>query len=206
MIQTVTKSYHDYVIKDGQFIGDFENMYKNCEDPWTQATQPNKYARNAGIWHLKNFGINSVLECGSGLGYYAKWIHEETGIVPTSVDISVEAIKRAEQLFPELNFEVTDITQTLARYANHDCILFAEIIWYILPNLNDLFEVMRTHFKGKHLMVIQVFYKGSQKYGTEYFTSLKEFQEYVPFEVVASCEATRAEDNTIETATLFKID
>jgi hypothetical protein len=31
------KSYHDYIIKDGQFIGEFEKMYKHCEDPWMQS-------------------------------------------------------------------------------------------------------------------------------------------------------------------------
>lgn len=71
--KTTQKSYHDYVIKDGEFIGDFENMYRNCEDPWMQSKQPNKYSRLAGIEHLKSFEIKSVLECGSGLGYYADW-------------------------------------------------------------------------------------------------------------------------------------
>ena len=26
--------YLDYVIKDGKFIGQFEEMYKNVSDPW----------------------------------------------------------------------------------------------------------------------------------------------------------------------------
>lgn len=68
------KSYHDYVIKDGKFIGDFEGMYENCNDPWNQSTQPGKYSRISGIYHLLNFNIKSVVECGYGLGYYADWI------------------------------------------------------------------------------------------------------------------------------------
>jgi SAM-dependent methyltransferase len=200
------KSYHDYVIKDGQFIGDFENMYRDCEDPWMQTSQPNKYSRSAGIWHLKNFGIQSVLECGCGLGYYADWIRKETGIIPKSVDISEEAVKKAKSLFPDLDFEVADITKELSKYKDYECILFAEIIWYILPNLDALFEVMERDFKGKYLMVVQVFYKGTQKYGTEYFTSISEFVDYVPFKLVASCEATLESDSTIETSTLFRIE
>jgi len=199
------KSYHDYVIKDGKFVGDFENLYKDCEDPWSQATQPNKYARSAGIYHMQNFGIKSVLECGCGLGYYADWIYKETGIVPKSIDLSEEAIKRAKDLFPTLDFSVSDITKDLPLYKEYDCILLAEIIWYILPHLNNLFETMKRQFKGKYLIVLQVFYKGTQRYGTEYFTSLKEFIEYVPFELVGSCEATLHDDTTIETATIFKI-
>jgi len=26
--------YHDYVFKDGKFIGAFEEMYLNVDDPW----------------------------------------------------------------------------------------------------------------------------------------------------------------------------
>ena len=31
-----SNDYHKYVIKDGKFIGDFETMHQNCEDPWFQ--------------------------------------------------------------------------------------------------------------------------------------------------------------------------
>lgn len=31
--------YHQYWIKDGRFIGDFETMYANCEMPWHQDEQ-----------------------------------------------------------------------------------------------------------------------------------------------------------------------
>jgi hypothetical protein len=50
-----------------------------------------------------------------------------------------------------------------------------------------------------------VFYKGTQKYGTEYFTNLNEFINYVPFTLFAKCEATTIKDSTIETSVIFKI-
>jgi SAM-dependent methyltransferase len=199
------ETYHDYVIKDGQFVGKFEEMYRKFDDPWSQSKQPNKYSRSAGIIHLKNFQIQSVLECGCGLGYYADWIYQETGIVPQSVDISAEAIEKAKSLFPHLNFAVADITRDLANYKSVDCVLFAEIVWYILPELPAIFKVLSEYFKGKYLIVNQVFYKGSQKYGTDYFTNLSEFIQYVPFELLGQCEATTQQDTTIETSTIFKI-
>ena len=30
------KDYHDYVIKDGRFVGQFDQMYKDCENPWPE--------------------------------------------------------------------------------------------------------------------------------------------------------------------------
>jgi SAM-dependent methyltransferase len=200
------ESYHDYVIKDGKFIGSFNEMYSEFDDPWMQSKQPNPYSRSAGIWHLKNFGIDSVLECGCGLGYYSNWIHKDTGIIPTAVDLSPQAVHKARVLFPHLRFEVADVTKELAKYKGHSCVLFAELIWYVLPDLKAIFDVLKRDFSGKYFLVNQVFYKGTQKYGTEYFTNLNEFIAYVPFTVVAKCEATTINDSTIETSTLFKIE
>jgi SAM-dependent methyltransferase len=199
------ETYHDYVIKDGKFIGKFDEMYNKFDDPWTQMHQPNKYSRMSGILHIKNFEITSVLECGCGLGYYADWINKETQIIPKSIDISPVAIEKAKMLFPKLDFEVGNIVTDLEKYKTYDCILFAELIWYILPDLKNIFNVLEAEFKGKYLLVNQVFYKGTQKYGTEYFTNLDEFIKYVPFTLVAKCEATTIKDSTIETSVIFKI-
>ena len=199
------ETYHDYVIKDGKFIGKFDEMYEKFIDPWTQSTQPNRYSRMAGIIHLKKFGIRSVIECGCGLGYYADWIFRETGIVPKSLDISPVAIEKARSLFPRLDFEVADIGERLHEFKSYDCVMLSEIVWYILPQLQGIFGILEKHFKGKFLIVNQVFYKGSQKYGTEYFTTPDEFIRYVPFELMGRCEATTVEDTTIETSTIFRI-
>lgn len=199
------KTYHDYVIKDGQFIGKFDEMYREFEDPWMQKNQPNKYARMAGIYHLKNFGITSVVEWGCGLGYYADWIYKDTGIIAKSLDISPAAIEKAKTLFPNLDFEVAEIGSDFEKYTNYDCILFAEIVWYILPQLKPIIAHLKTHCQGKYLLVNQVFYKGTQKYGTDYFTNLEEFIAYMQLTPVAQCQATTINDSTIETSVLFKI-
>ncbi len=199
------KTYHDYVIKNGKFIGKFDEMYAECKDPWMQSTQPNKYSRMAGMIHIKNFGVQSILECGCGLGYYTNWIKQEVNIVPKSIDISPVAIEKAKILFPDLDFEVADISTDLKRYLDYECIILSEIIWYILPDLKNILQTMQDDFRGKHLIVNQVFYKGTQKYGTEYFTNLSEFIEYVPFSLLGKCEATTINDNTIETSTIFEI-
>lgn len=199
------ETYHDYVIKDGQFIGRFEDMYRQFDNPWMQDRQPNPYSRQAGILHLQRFGIRSVLECGCGLGFYSDWIHRQTGIVPVGIDISPTAVEKAQQQFPHLDFRV-DTVENLRQYRDCEAILFAEITWYLLPQLPALFEEMRQHFAGKYFLHNLVFYKGTQRYGTEYFTSLREFIDYVPFPLLAYCEASTAEDSTIETSCIFRIE
>lgn len=200
------ETYHDYVIKDGEFIGEFEKMYQRFDDPWMQSSQPNKYARMAGIVHLKNFPIRSVLECGCGLGYYANWIHQDTGIIPQSVDLSETAIDKARALFPHLNFDVADITSDLMSYRGTDCVLLSEIIWYILPDLDSILQTLGNEFAGRYLLVNQVFYKGTQQYGTDYFTTPAEFIDYVPFQLVGYCEATTERDTTVESSIIFRIE
>lgn len=159
----------------------------------------------AGIYHLKNFGISSVVEWGCGLGYYADWIHRDTGIVCKSLDVAPAAIEKAKPLFPHLDFEVAGIGADFEKYTDYDCILFAEIVWYILPQLRQIVQQLQTHCRGKYLLVNQVFYKGTQKYGTEYFTNVDEFIAYMQLTPVAQCQATTVNDSTIETSVLFKI-
>lgn len=200
-----SENYHDYVIKDGKFVGEFEQMYRDCEDPWTQSTQPNKYSRMACFLHIKQFKIKSVLECGSGLGYYSDWLRKETGVNSKGLDVSETSVKRAKELFPDLDFEQADISKDLHKYTDHEAVLFSEIMWYILDDLDVIIADLKKHFSGKYLLINQVFYKGSQRYGTEYFTNVEELKKYFQFEVLAECSATRSEDSTIETSVLFRI-
>ena len=201
----MASDYHDYVIRDGQFIGAFEEMYRNVADPWHQSSQPNPYSRMAGILHIQRTGARSVLECGSGLGYFADQVHRATGIVPQGIDVSPTAVEKARTNFPHLRFEVSRVPDDLPKYAGADLVLFAELVWYILPELERTVQLLRQHFQGGYLVVDQVFYKGSQRYGTEYFRDLEGFQRFMGLPVVASCHATAADEPTIETSTLFRI-
>ncbi len=199
------KQYHDYVIKDGEFIGEFEAMYRDCRDPWMQSKQPNRDARAAGINFLQKQNCKSILEAGCGLGYYAEWINKETGIVPISVDLSPTAIKKAQSLFPNLNFKVADISSELEKYKAVDCVLLSEIMWYILDDLDQILSDLNKHFKGKYLVINQVFYKGTQKYGTDYFTNLDELIAYIPFKLIEKMATTKEAETTIETSSLYLI-
>ncbi len=48
--------YHKYVINDGKFVGDFENMYKDCDDPWNQSVEvKSSYSRWDTVRTIQNF-------------------------------------------------------------------------------------------------------------------------------------------------------
>ncbi len=181
------ESYHDYAIKDGKLIGKYDEMYQKFEDPWVQSTQPNRYSRTIAIMNIKRFGIKNIIEYGCGLGYYAEWIYKETGVIPKSIDISPTAILRAKEKFPNLNFEVGNILDMhlLKNKDQVDCILLADIMWYILDDLKNINQKLLKNFRGKYLINNFVTYRdGVQKYGREFFTSTKEFIHYMPFKLV----------------------
>jgi SAM-dependent methyltransferase len=200
-------SYHDLVIKDGRFIGKFEEMYQLFDQPWMQDQQPNPYSRASGIIHMQRFGIRSVVEVGCGLGYYADRIHKATGARYVGFDVAPTAVTKAKANFPNLDFRVDEV-KNLAAYKDFapDAILFAEVTWYVLDQLDALFELMLEHFPGKYFIHNLVFYKGTQRYGTDHFTNLQEFMARVPFVPIGHMEATTVEDSTIETSAIFRIE
>ncbi len=199
------KTYHDYVIKDGQFIGQFEEMYREVDDPWHQSQQPNPYSRMAAALHLRRLGARRVLECGCGLGYYTDFLTRQAGVEILGIDTSATAIAKARQLFPAYRFEVGRVQELEQWGTDFDAILFAEITWYILPDLHEIIEKLRQHFAGKPLVHNLVFYKGTQRYGTDYFTNLRQLIDWMPFPCIAWCEATTESDSTIETSAVFRI-
>lgn len=187
--------YHEYVIKSGNFIGQFEEMYKDCNDPWQQSKVANSVSRDFSIQQINKLDAKSIVEFGCGLGYFTNSLKKKTKANVLGVDVSPTAIGKAKHLFPYLNFKIDEV-KNIKDY-NSDVILFSEIVWYILPDLKEILGQM----KGKYFINNLVFYpNGEQKYGNQYFTSLKEFINYVPFELVVS-----AEFSTGETSSVFKI-
>jgi 2-polyprenyl-3-methyl-5-hydroxy-6-metoxy-1,4-benzoquinol methylase len=94
----------DYIIKDGQFIGKFEKLYQNCEEPWNQVDgeifRTDKYA----ILNLiAKYNCKNVMEIGCGLGSFTQRIFD-LGVNVTGIDVSQTAIKKAKEKHPGINF------------------------------------------------------------------------------------------------------
>jgi len=77
--------YQDYVIKDGKFVGEFEEMYRDYEDPWEQTTREEWASEKAVALNLiQKLKANKVIELGCGLGHYTNKI---SGICADYLDI-----------------------------------------------------------------------------------------------------------------------
>ncbi len=206
MVDLVSEKYQDFVIKNGQFIGKFEEMYEKFPDPWHQSLGAESIPRYLTMLNIKKFAIASAVEFGCGHGFLANLIASNTACKVTGIDISPKAIAAARQKFPAIRFEAGDV-QDIVKYKDNDAIIFAEITWYILPMLNKIFGQMLEHFPGKLFLHNLVFYKNdTQKYGREFFTTPDQFFEFCPFQLIEKTVVTPTDpDATLETHSIFRI-
>lgn len=177
-------SYQDYVIKKGQFIGKFEEMYQHFDDPWHQAKNEIFASEKAVAINLLKklrslFKGNKVLDIGCGLGHFSEAIFRE-GFDLTAVDISPTAIKKAQASFPYIDFRVARADDyALFNKIKPDYIVMAETTWYILDRLDDFIHFLKTDMKDTFLLHLLTTYpEGRQQYGKEKFTNLQEIRQY----------------------------
>jgi SAM-dependent methyltransferase len=200
--------YQDFVIKDGTFVGMFEEMYQKFDDPWIQSEIDHSVSRQMSVLNLQRYKISSVIEYGCGLGYFSQMIQKSTNAKVIGVDISETAISKARSMFPNIDFRVGDVND-VAQLAGEkiDCILFAEITWYVLPQLKEFFNCILENFSGKYFFHNLVFYQNSvQQYGVEYFKNLEQFIDFCPLKLLETTVRTpRDVTATIETHSVFEI-
>ena len=187
----MTERYQDYVIKGGQFVGKFEEMYQKFDDPWEQKAAAVSYVRHSTLFTLEYLQAKKVLEIGCGLGYFSHYIHEHLPYLQlTGMDISSTAVQKAKAKFPELSFVEGDVMREIPPCPRgggicYDTLLLSEIMWYILEGIDAVLANIRES-GAKYLIVNQTFYKGGQKYGTDFFTTPEEMTKFLPFKLLVS--------------------
>lgn len=170
----------DYIIKDGQFIGEFEKLYQNCEEPWNQVDGELFRTDKSAILNLiTKYNCRNVIEIGCGLGSFTQRIFD-LGIDVTGIDVSPTAIKKAKEKHPGINFLVGDILDFfLYERINPDCIVMAEVTWYVLDKLDIFMDYLKRGKERKLLIhTLTTYPPGVQKYGIEKFTCLDEILKY----------------------------
>ncbi len=200
--------YQDYVIRDGKFIGKFEEMYQKFEDPWHQK-QLEAANMCGGVLSslIREYGLSNVIEVGCGLGKITNLLNKECeNTVITGIDISHTAICKAQKAYPSIKFLTANVRDINEDWNQYDGIIFSDIMWYILQDLDVVMRRLKEYCKGKILMIKQVFYKGRQQYGNEYFTTQNEMIDYLKrFEMIGKMSCDLKAHDTINTITIFQI-
>lgn len=178
-------NYHDYVIKDGEFIGEFEAMYQNCENPWPEdehdlSTNP---VASHTINIIKKYGFKKIFSVGSGKGLHANWLKENCkGISVEGCELSETAVNYSKEHYPDIKVHQIDLKEFDTLDLDFDLIIFREVLWYILPDWDFIVEVLKNKYRGKYVLV-EISCYDDQKYGKEYFNGPEEIISKFPFKV-----------------------
>jgi len=192
MSKITSKDYQNYVIKDGKFIGAFEEMYQRCEDPWHQ-DELFPYANELVLWEIAKGNYRKILDVGCGLGKFTHQIWQATKANVIGVDISSTAIQKAKARYPNVDYRVADVCTLNFVEESVDLIVASELLWYILPRLQQFFDGVFSILRvGGEFIIVQQFYqRGEQKYGREIMESSEDLVKLIPFPVVRTIETDR---------------
>jgi SAM-dependent methyltransferase len=165
--------YHDYFIKDGRFIGEFEQMYRNVEDPWQCAGRSGSLYNDLLLALVSHVAPErgAILEAGCGLGALAARIKDALpGASVSGCDVSATAVEKARARHPGIEFFVQDLTRLQdapVPPGSLDVVTLAQVLWCVLPAAPDIMRQIYRLLKPQgSLLVLQQFYGADeQKYG-----------------------------------------
>ena len=196
-----SKDYHDYVIKNGKFIGAFEQMYQNVEDPWNVGNAA-QIPYDIALYLLKKIDACSkggnVLDVGCGLGTFTARLKKQMPKAKIiAVDVSPTAIKKARRRYGNLGieFKVLDIQKEYTNIKNtFDLIVLSQIMWYVLPDFEKIVNYLgaRCLTTNGYFLVSQAFYKPEeQKYGKKIVSTVEDMLNLIHMDVVEMIEVNR---------------
>jgi SAM-dependent methyltransferase len=188
--------YQDYVIKNGKFIGKFDDMYRKFLDPWHLLSN-NKNNNNLNyeiIWnYCKQIKFKKLkpitLEIGCGYPQISSHLNK-IGFGSFGTDISKTVIDNSKIKFPEIknNLYVSEfINFELYESINPDIIILSDISWYVLPDLKKFIKWFKSIKKPIYLVhSLAVYEKNKQKYGNKYFDDLDSIKKYFNLKYINS--------------------
>jgi len=181
-----SRDYHDYVIKDGKMVGRFEEMYRNCENPWPETEDDLDFlptsSRTPVI--INHYGYKRIFSVGSGKGMHLNWLLKKCPqIKAEGCEVSPTAVEICRKNFPKINTHVMDVAEFPKHDFDFDLILIRETIWYFLDHWQSFCNHLKEKYKGRHIIVELSFYD-NQSYGTNFFDGPDEFVARFPFEVI----------------------
>jgi SAM-dependent methyltransferase len=160
-----------------KFRGDFEGMYRDFADPWECVKNVSELRRDVALLLLlreRRFG--RILDLGCGLGAFTERLRRANGGTPqiVGVDISPTAVGRARQQYPHCRFEVLDVARQPLPAGPWDLVLVSEIVWYVLPQLDELLANVHALLAPRGVLFLQQFFPADQRFGLEYLRSPEE--------------------------------
>ena len=166
MTEICSTDYHDFVIKDGKLIGEFEQMYRKSKDvPWHQDDLNGRMDVRLVVELLKQYApFDSICDLGCGLGYFLDILGKTVASDKPSLtgyDISPTCCAQARKLLPHICFNVFDLTKH-NRVANKEIRkknekrLFSirATLWYVYPEMEKVVKNIDAFMKRDDTLLI----------------------------------------------------
>ena len=170
-----------FVREDGRFVGAFEELYRNCEDPWVQSVEAFRSPfKKLIIMQIAQLSERRVIDIGCGDGTYTDLIRSGANADVLGFDVAQTAVQKARSKYPLCRFEVACASE-VAKFQDMKptALVMCGLTWCILDSFEEVLASVKKHFSGSLLFHTLTFYApGKQKYGNEYFTSLDELIPY----------------------------
>ena len=157
-----SRNCNDYIIKDGNFIRDFETMYQEVHDPWSQEenSENDIHFLSTCFWlrqllKSETFKIESILDIGCATGYQANGLIQSTNAKSyIGTDVSPTVIQRATEKHGDNRkvFEVDDISKKNKNYiSKFDFIFSSRTLYYVAPDIETVIENVDCYLKPNGL-------------------------------------------------------
>lgn len=136
-------------------------MYRYSKEvPWRQDKIDQMWRVKAGLLMLeKKAPYETILDVGCGLGYLSRQMKNLCSGIIDAFDVSPEAIRRAQQIHPGINFYVDDLLREDFRpKRTYDLVAVHEILWYVCHEMGRVVRNLDTCLKpGGYLYIGQFF-------------------------------------------------
>ncbi len=202
--------YHDYFIKDGRHLGRYEEMYRDCPDPWHIEELGERLDMRAALLLLSGRAarVGRFLDIGAGLGLFsgmlarAIWAENPAaqGVIS---DVSATAVSKAARRLadPRLEFLALDAGR-LAQASpfapeSFDLLVLAQVLWGLLENLTETLAALARLLPQGGLMLLSQHFPPAdrQSYGADIVSSpadLGRRLEGAGFRILETIECNRA--------------
>lgn len=177
-MEKMEPDYHDYFLVDGRHIGRYEDMYRDCADPWRIMELGPRLDMRAALLLLEGrLGrVRRFLDVGAGLGLFTGLLAETVWRVNPEArglvtDIAPTAVARAGRRLadPRLEFQAADARSPDPPWTDQsfDLVVLAQVLWGLLENLDGALAGLARLLPPGGLMLVSQHFPGRQSYGAD---------------------------------------
>jgi len=142
-------SCNDHIIRHGEFLRDFEGMYRAEKDPWSHMSSGVSRDTLTLIKQLSSQRYSKVLDAGAGLGAQSEAIMQGLdlkGEQYLGTDVSSSCVEKAKR--QGMNFVCDDLRVSNPAFTSEfDLVIAIKILYYCAPEIDITLENIRSYLR-----------------------------------------------------------